>query len=287
MSDHPDFPPRLMELLADRALWALEAPEASELEQLLRQYPHIDTQSLERVVATLEDGSDAHSNVPLPQGLVTRILARAKGSHGSTDANSARQPLESRQGDMYVSRADVTRPGQSSRPNQLPEYLGWMAAAACLLLAAMSWLRPQSGPVSFSPVAAAQARTAILRDAEHSVQCNWQAQEDPASVGTAGDVVWNESQQQGFMRFQGLAANDPQAEQYQLWIFDASQDPATPIDGGVFDIPAGQEEVIVPIHPKLRVRSATMFAITVEKPGGVVVSKRTRLPLLATLVAKR
>jgi hypothetical protein len=37
----------------------------------------------------------------------------------------------------------------------------------------------------------------------------------------------------------------------------------------------------VPIDPRLPIGKPTLFAITVEKPGGVVVSKRERLPLLA------
>jgi len=32
------------------------------------------------------------------------------------------------------------------------------------------------------------------------------------------------------MRFSGLPANDPQQEQYQLWIFDASRGEDYPID---------------------------------------------------------
>jgi anti-sigma-K factor RskA len=84
------------------------------------------------------------------------------------------------------------------------------------------------------------------------------------------------------MVFRGLASNDASAEQYQLWIFDRNQSDAHPIDGGVFDVPAGVDEVIVPIDAKIDVSEAWQFAVTVEQPGGVVVSDRSRLPLLAT-----
>jgi hypothetical protein len=50
---------------------------------------------------------------------------------------------------------------------------------------------------------------------------------------------------------------------------------------GVFDIPPGKDEVIVPIAAKLKVARPYMFAITIGKPGGVVVSSRERIPLLA------
>jgi anti-sigma-K factor RskA len=84
------------------------------------------------------------------------------------------------------------------------------------------------------------------------------------------------------MRFRGLPVNTPSEEQYQLWIFARNQSDRTPIDGGVFDI-TSTEEVIIPIDPKLPVQDAYMFAVTIEKPGGVVVSSRERLPLLAKL----
>jgi anti-sigma-K factor RskA len=86
------------------------------------------------------------------------------------------------------------------------------------------------------------------------------------------------------MSFRGLPANNPSESQYQLWIFDQNQDERYPIDGGVFDIgPDG--EVIVPVTAKIRVREPTLFAITVEKPGGVVVSSRKRLVLAAKVPA--
>ena len=75
----------------------------------------------------------------------------------------------------------------------------------------------------------------------------------------------------GYMQFSGLQSNDPRVEQYQLWIFDGTRDDAHPVDGGVFDINQNGE-VIVPIHAKLPVAHPTAFAVTLEKPGGVVVS---------------
>ena len=50
--------------------------------------------------------------------------------------------------------------------------------------------------------------------------------------------------------------------------------------GGVFDINT-DGEVIIPIDPKLHVFEANMFAVTVEKPGGVARSERERIPVLA------
>ena len=52
------------------------------------------------------------------------------------------------------------------------------------------------------------------------------------------------------------------------------------MDGGVFDVPAAGE-VVVPIRARLRILEPTFFAVTIEQPGGVEVSERERLPLLA------
>ena len=83
------------------------------------------------------------------------------------------------------------------------------------------------------------------------------------------------------MRFAGLAANDPADSQYQLWIFDAERDERHPVDGGVFDIPRDGGETIVPIRAKLPVGQPALFAVTVERPGGVVVSDRQRIAVVA------
>ncbi len=112
----------------------------------------------------------------------------------------------------------------------------------------------------------------------------WTPTDDPAAAGVSGDVVWDDDRQEGYMRFTGLARNDPRREQYQLWIFDERGDERHPVDGGVFDIPGAAGDVIVPIQAKLAVRRPALFAVTIEKPGGVVVSSRERLPLLAKVV---
>lgn len=85
------------------------------------------------------------------------------------------------------------------------------------------------------------------------------------------------------MRLIGLKSNDVRRWHYQLWIFDKTRDQRYPVDGGVFDVPAGATEVFVPINARVPVGSAVMFAVTVEAPGGVVVSTRERVALLAAL----
>jgi len=113
------------------------------------------------------------------------------------------------------------------------------------------------------------------------LQRNWAPAGDPAGREVKGDVVWDARTQTGYMRFVGLRRNDPSNEQYQLWIFDGRRDERYPVDGGVFDVRGDGDEVIVPIRAGLPVGSPLAFAVTIERPGGVVVSDRSRVVVIA------
>lgn len=144
-------------------------------------------------------------------------------------------------------------------------WTGWLAAAACLAIAVWSWW--PGAPRGWT-------RDELI--AHGAAQIPWSANDRNIS----GDVVWSGQEQAGFLRFSGLAPNDPAVEQYQLWIFDAKRDDRYPVDGGVFDSTTAGE-LIVPITQRIAVGEAVLFAVTREQPGGVVVSDRTRLILTA------
>jgi anti-sigma-K factor RskA len=99
-------------------------------------------------------------------------------------------------------------------------------------------------------------------------------------AAVSGDIVWSDERQEGYMRLRGLPANDANKETYQLLIFEDGNLEPHPKDGGVFDV-AADGEVVIPIDAKLRVREPKVFAITIEKPGGVVVSSREKIAVLA------
>ena len=175
---------------------------------------------------------------------------------------------------------------------------GWWTAACLAALLAWQWSTPPriAAPPGemVKPPSLTELRGKLLAEDPEAVTAAWKkASDDPSVIanqadlekpGRLGDVVWSPARQEGFMRFRGLAANDPAKAQYQLWIFDAERDDAYPVDGGVFDVPSQAEgDVVVRIDPRLPISRATAFAITVEQPGGVVVSSRERLPLLAAL----
>ncbi|WP_291156955.1 anti-sigma factor domain-containing protein [Gemmatimonas sp. UBA7669] len=134
---------------------------------------------------------------------------------------------------------------------------------------------PVSGPSAAQLFAELRADPAV-------VPVRWAESEDPAAMNADGEVWWDAARQRGVLRIRGLVPNDPRLAQYQLWIVDAERDARYPVDGGVFDI--GRDgEVLVVIDARVPVRRATLFAVTLEVPGGVVVSTRERLVLTAAV----
>ncbi len=163
----------------------------------------------------------------------------------------------------------------------LREISAWLCMAASIALALLVWL-PSKRDLS---VSVQQQRDSLIASATDIIRSKWEATApDPKPGVELGEVAWSTSAQQGFMTIRGLSVNDATKEQYQLWIIDPTRDDK-PVDGGVFDITSTGES-IVPIRAKLRVDQPTVFAITVEKPGGVVVSDQKRLPLLAKVAVQ-
>jgi len=170
-------------------------------------------------------------------------------------------------------------------------WLGWAAAAAaCVALIANIWhtrvASPEVSQLPPTPIPSPRALTpqeqfaAFESSTPNLVRANWAPGNVKDIRGVTGEVVWSDAKQAGYIRISGLPKNDPGREQYQLWIFDENQDPKTPIDGGVFDA-SSDGEIVIPIDAKIKVKNPKVFAITVERPGGVVVSKQEKVAALA------
>ncbi|MHC4847090.1 MAG: anti-sigma factor domain-containing protein [Planctomycetota bacterium] len=211
--------------MAKRATEGLDPSETRDFERLASAEPGTDVDALDYAAAALQL---AYLEVePLPREVADRI------------------PLPARR------PAIIHRTALHSR-------MGWVAAAAILVLAVLLWPRTQAD----APFDEAKA-----------ARLNWSPVDAKGRFGgVSGEVVWNESSQRGYMLLRGLPVNDPQVEQYQLWIVDGRKDRYKhPVDGGVFDC-ASAREIRVPIDAKLRVERASTFVLTSERPGGVVVS---------------
>lgn len=279
MSTKPPLPltsdeqSRLEDLLADRAVFGLDAEESAELSELLNKSQQADDPTFDNLAANLTIGMLAGpASEPLPPTLREQLLDDAAEFDFEASTPTATSPTPSE-------GAATRDPLGPVRRLEWPLYT--MAAIAAGLLVSFYINKPTEPPLP-------DQRVALIAEADDLVQVSWAPQEDASldkleGDGAYGDVVWSDSAQSGYMRFRGLKANDPNIEQYQLWVFDEARNADHPVDGGVFDIPAGlaDGEVIIPIDAKLSITKATLFAITVEKPGGVVVSDRSRLPLLA------
>ena len=139
---------------------------------------------------------------------------------------------------------------------------------------------PEPPPAPPTPTPTQEREGLLAKDGVLKITLG--ATKDPAAAGVTGDVVWDPKSQTGFVHFVGLAANDPNVHQYQIWIFDGARDKRYPVDGGVFDVPAGAGDVVIPIRAALMVHKPAAFAVTVEKPGGTVVSARDHVVALGS-----
>jgi len=128
-----------------------------------------------------------------------------------------------------------------------------------------------------------QANRRKLLDLPDTVRIAWapfDLPDAPAEQRTVtGDVVWNDEMQTGYLRFVGLDVNDPNVEQYQVWVID-ERGMEQKVSGGVFNATA-EGEVIVPIQPGIDVRRVALFAITIEEPGGTWVPDLKRRVVVA------
>ncbi len=241
---------RITALLTERATQGLTLDESRELGQLAAMDPSLDLDSIDEAAAAL-----------------TLALVNSEMPEMPSDLHAKLQ----RDAEAFWEPSAPIAPKPS--PTPVLAWVGWVAAAAAVLFALV--LLQDDGQAVLQAEQVAQVSDAV--------EIAWTGTEDPLGQGVGGEVLWSDDEQRGFMRFEGLEPNDPQQQQYQLWIFDKDRSADHPVDGGVFDVPAGSDSVLVPIDAKLAVSEATLFAITLEKPGGVVVSSRERLLLTAAV----
>ena len=275
-----DTEDRLFELLCQRAIEGLSPGETGELRVLLKAHPQVDPNQFDEAAAWVELAC-LKTESQMPAALQTRIAEQTVAAlTGPIDNETSR-------GGAVVSM-DAHR---TAKRRAMP---AWLAAAASIVIAFALWMRGpeiREVPVEVERIVEVapqlpppELRLASLeQQASELVRSSWRLTEDYADLSVDGDVVWSAQDQEGYMVFRGLPANDPTQNQYQLWIFDATRDDSFPVDGGVFDMPADASEVVVPINAGVPVRVATLFAITREKSGGVVVSDREELMLVASV----
>jgi len=261
----------LVDLLLQRATVGLSAAEEGKLHDLLEREGYGHVEDIELAVAAAANAfalaeSDV-AEVSAPAHLKARLAADADRFFDQQETTAS------------VTDIAAIRKSKPAGGHTLRHHLGW-AAAATLAIALFITTRIGIEPVP-SEIDPVTARAQLIEAVPTTTVIPWARPEIDEYVTVTGDVAWNDELQQGYLRLKGMPANDPAQSQYQLWIVDSDRD-ANPVDGGVFDIPTGGGEIIIPIDAKLRVSSPEAFAITREKPGGVVVSAG---PLLVVAAA--
>jgi len=320
MNEEDEDIARLTELAIDRLVGALSDEELAEYRALRARHPEFTEADLERSVSVLHLASGVRPE-PLPERLTMDLAGDATDYFASTSisasASRVRGPAapnrDGRQawrsvGGWFAAAACLVV--ALVLWEERPVRVIMVPAAAVPPTAAVAPTVVRAAPETSTPVVAARPSSADSQGGsrisepatppehpsavdpaaqrEHLLASNpyvlrrpWRAGPDAAGLTVSGDVVWDPRSQTGFMRFVGLRRNEPNAEQYQLWIFDARRDERYPVDGGVFNITGARQGDVIPIKAALSVGVPLKFAVTIEKPGGVVVSDRTRVAALA------
>ncbi len=290
-TDPHELPDWFVDLVVLRATEGLSDQDNRRFESYVAESPNRellekDIEKLELAAAATELAGLQSDDV-MPASVRNRVLVA--GGRFEPDQTNVPTGAGIPQQDLaQVDGIPHSRAIEKSQRFTRREAMGWLAAAASIAVLVTGWnpfaKAPDvpANPVAEGspPLAPAKQMVAFLETRPSDlIDVSWAATQD--APGATGQVLWSDKAQEGYMVFQGLAANIPTQSQYQLWIFDTDPEQKYPVDGGVFDV--GQGKTVVSIDPKIRVNKAVQFAVTEERPGGVVVSDRKRLPLLATL----
>jgi anti-sigma-K factor RskA len=271
---------KLRDLLADRATVGLSEEEASQLDELLGSLDEAESFELAAAAIALAETKME----PLPAGLEAKLARSADEYFGS-----AKEEIHESIHDQPTQAFKWEEPKPS---RSFFDWFGWAAAAmACVALGftiffyqdQITDLQARVGQLSATPTPApslAELRDRMKASGGQIAQAEWTKGNVKETEGVTGEVVWSDAEQKGYMTFRGLPVNDANLQAYQLWMFEDANLEPYPKDGGVFNVTANGE-VIIPIDAKIRAMNPKVFAITIEKPGGVVVSDRTKIALLA------
>lgn len=271
---------KLIELLSDQAIFGLDENESAELERLKQRFPDWEKDSFESA-ATAISLSKLPAGEMVPEHLREKIAAQAENFFSQNDEiieeSGATPPMSER-------AIIETAPEKTFGWN----WLGWAVAAVAIVALGISLWSMQTQPTTelaknptptVTPTPTLNEQFNGLLASDKAVKASFDA---VAFKSLNGNVVWSNEQQKGYIRVSGLPINDKSKETYQFWIFDAVQGEKTPVSGGTFDV-AEDGDVIIPINADVKVSDPKAFAITVEKPGGVVVSKQEKVAGIAKI----
>ena len=240
----------LLDLLAMRSVMPLSHIEELEMNHLLDEFPEYTPDYFEPITAIANASlymHDEDNKSGMPDSVKNNILNQFKSEHKESLA-------------LKIFKNFFHAPK-----------MAW--ALTCLLAigTSISMIEFRNYETNYRNL---PMKKAVLEfSSDDLIEYNWFAQSDDF-CDCSGTVIWSDDGQRGFITLAGLPMNDPTQNQYQIWIVDPNMH-ANPVDGGVFDIVTGDAPTIIPINPKLPIGKAKGFAITLEQPGGVVISEQS------------
>ena len=257
----------MLDLLIKQVTEGLSPEEQRELDVLDNEAASAYARDLEHAAAAISVAGTAQPG-PMPAALRARIEAQLETAVRASTSSGRGTPRDGVERRAATSgTAAVAAPRREARPAGGPRPRVW-----CSRCSAGCALRPCTWPgASAADTNAMRCSHRQSRRAADSTRCNRRTgggrRQGRCGVGSSHPTRL-------LARFVGLKPNDPAQHQYQLWIFDGDRDQRYPVDGGVFNVPANADQVVVPIRAQLTVHEAKAFAVTIEQPGGVVVSGR-------------
>ena len=266
----------MLDLLCKQAVYGLNEQETRQLEHF--EYATADGESIDLTVASL-GLIDLNTRQEMPSHLQSKILANAENF---LRTKKAAETIEAPVREIILNETSPSKPWFG--------WLGWAAAAAACVALAVSIFAPRNqnqvagvptpSPTQEEKLDPAKQRQKLVDSPGQLLMAKLGKGTVKEIENVTGDIVWSDEKQAGYIRVKGLPRNDVNKDTYQLWIFEDNQGSKTPIDGGTFDINS-DGEVVIPIDAKLKAKNPSMFAVTIEKPGGVVVSDRGKIAALA------
>lgn len=280
---NPTDADRLLDLLTEQAATGLDSNEQAELDRLLLGQSEYENDSFDEAAGALSEVFANAAFEPMPENLRERCIGSAHAVRLTRVQDEAPAPIK-------LEAKPVPVPSNNTWSS-----MGWVAAAACLMLAVFGWLQtPRSTVltpaepwinVSGNQTVLATSRDEFIKAHAEAVIWDWSAWGDEYA-DVSGDVVWDPETNEGYMRFTNLPANDPNESHYQLWIVDQTRGTpleVPPVDGGMFDVEQTAEggEWIVHFKARLPVGDAFGFGVTLEGPDGAVVSEQQKKTVIA------
>jgi hypothetical protein len=287
--ENPTNADRLLDLLAEQAAAGLDDAAQVELELLIAEQSEIPGDYFEQAASAASQAFSSSSSESMPTHLRDRCIGSSKAILGKTE-QALHEPLRFE---------DHPATGASRAVSSGWSSMGWVAAAACLMIAVFGWLpKPSANPIPTEPwinITSNQPQLVSQRDEfikshAETIMWNWSMWGEEYS-GVTGDVVWDPQTNEGYMRFANLPENDPNVNRYQLWIVDQARGTplqVPPVDGGLFDVSqTNGGDWVVHFRARLPVGDVFGFGVTVEDPDGVVISDQGIKAVIATAPAEQ